>query len=458
MHALLVPAPGATEFGQTSIDTLDLAAPAEDVEGIVVLGQASVVYANQDVLLLAQPDYWWWAGVAEQQQTALHLFQIEADETPYVASGNAPGTIKDQFSLDERDGIVRLSTTEQVRAESGWAEPINQVVTLEPQGGLLKVMGKSEPLAPGETLYSTRFLGDIAYVVTFRQMDPLFAVDLGDPAKPTLIGELEIPGFSDYMHPLGESHLLTIGRSVDPATGVDNGLLLQIFDVSAPTDPKQAFTYTFTKEGWSAANSNHKAFTYYEEKSLLAFPFVSYSNYPEVSTLEVLRVSVDTGFEPVGAIDHTAFFEQSCLTYDAASDYAYYQCSYAPEVRRGVFIGDAVYSISYGGVLVHDIGDLVTPLAQVTLPPPQISSNGDETWTYTDTTFISASTRSVAVTSTGLVTDPSMTSTSSGVISSVATTSTSTDSMTSDTATSTSTGTATSDTVTSTETETATAS
>jgi hypothetical protein len=367
-----VPAPGGAQFGQTSIDTVDLADPAAEVPGVIVLGDASQVYANQDVLLLAQPDYWWWAGVADEERTALHLFTLDGEQTPYAGSGYAPGAIDDQFSLDEKEGVVRLSTTQRRWNEIDGTTSTNQVVTMQLDGGKLSVLGQSENLAPGETIYSTRFVGDIAYVVTFRQMDPLFAVDVSDPSQPTVLGELEIPGFSDYMHPLDDSHLLTIGRNIDPATQTDLGLLLQIFDVSDPTDPKQTQTYTFTRQGWSAANSDHKAFTYYEQKKLLAFPFVSYSSYPQTSTLELLRVDVGTGFEPVGSIDHSAFAQQGCTAYNEL-DYVYYECTYPPEVRRGLFIEDAVYSISYGGVLVHDINNLDDPLASIALPPPNLN-------------------------------------------------------------------------------------
>ncbi|MFC1643401.1 beta-propeller domain-containing protein, partial [Myxococcota bacterium] len=155
-----VPAPGATEYGQTSIETVDLAVPNETVPGVIVLGNASQVYANHDVLLLAQPDYWWTAGVEDRERTALHLFKIEGEETPYVASGYAPGVIHDQFSLDERNETVRLSSTQRVRGEDGMVERVNQVVTLRTEGEKLEVLGRSEELAPGETIYSTRFVGD----------------------------------------------------------------------------------------------------------------------------------------------------------------------------------------------------------------------------------------------------------------------------------------------------------
>ncbi len=364
-----VPDANASAFGITRVAALDLAAGSPTVSDLSIVGQAHEIYANHDVLLLAQNDYSWsWRDVGGSQ-TAVHLFEIADANLGYVGSGHAPGTIHDQFSLDERDGIVRLSTTQELNTQNGSWETTNHVVTMKPSAdGALQIHGMSEALAPGETVYSTRFIGDIAYVVTFRQMDPLFAIDLSDAANPTVLGELHIPGFSDYMHPLGEDHLLTIGRDVDPDTQRDKGLLLQIFDVSDPAHPRQAFTHSYNQEGWSEANYEHKAFNYYAPLDLLAFPYTNYSG-EATSSLELFRVTTETGFEPLGSIDHSVFAGSDC--YDEVEQY--WMCNYSPDVRRGLFIEDFVYSISYGGVLVHSLDDLTTPVAMVDLPEPNTS-------------------------------------------------------------------------------------
>lgn len=363
-----VPEASASAFGVTQIAALDLADEKPEVTSISISGEAHEIYANQDVLLLAHSDYSWDFRGMGGDQTAMHLFDIQDDKLNYVGSGFAPGTVHDQFSLDQRDDIVRLSTTQQAEANGQW-ETTNWVVTLKPNAkGELVMLGKSEALAPGETIYSTRFVGDIAYVVTFRQMDPLFAVDLKDPTHPTLLGELEIPGFSDYMHPMGDDHLLTIGRDIDPVTQTDRGLLLQIFDVSEPANPVQAFSFSYNRQGWSEANSEHKAFNYYAPLDLLAFPYTDYS-VDATSSLELFRVTTDKGFEQLGSIDHSGFANASC--YDEVE--GYWKCNYSPDVRRGLFIDQFVYSISYGGVLVNSIENLQTPVASVDLPEPVIS-------------------------------------------------------------------------------------
>jgi hypothetical protein len=414
--ASYAPAPGLTEFGVTNVVAMDLGDKAGTaLGGASVLGDAAEVYSNEKALILAHADWSWQMRSAvvngeqvEGEQTALHRFDLQGLTTKYVASGFVPGHIGDQFSIDESAGIVRLSTTRDVWNSFVTADvavtraaaegvgttmvarqsPDNRVITLEVQEGKLAQVGISEPLGkPGERIQSTRFLGDTAYVVTFRQRDPLIVLNLKDPANIAVLGEVTIPGFSEYIHPLDPGHLLTIGRNTTD-WGSDIGLLLQIFDVTDPANPTQAFVHPYTKAGWSEANSNHKAFTYYAERKLLAFPFVSY-NYPIMSTLELFRVDTASGFEPLGSIDHTDLFlaNANCKTY--IQMYGYfdsYGCAMpSAEVRRGVFItgkidgaessSDYIYSISYAGVKVHDIADLGQEIAQVTLPAIQ-STNG----------------------------------------------------------------------------------
>jgi uncharacterized secreted protein with C-terminal beta-propeller domain len=230
----------------------------------------------------------------------------------------------------------------------------------------LDVVGQTPGLAEGERIFSARFLGDIGYIVTFRQVDPLFAIDLSDPENPKVLGELKIPGFSDYMHPLGDDHLLTIGRDIDENTQVDRGTALQIFDVSDPANPIASHK-TVLGEGYSEANHNHKAFNFYATEApdagLLAFPFVSYQG-DFSSTLELWEVSAENGFNRRGAVDHSDLVINDCGTPYPVEDF-YYYCGYQPQITRGVFIDEYIYSISYGGVRVHTVDDL-TPVATAT--------------------------------------------------------------------------------------------
>jgi len=172
-------------------------------------------------------------------------------------------------------------------------------------------------------------------------------------------------------------------------------LMLQIFDVSNPTAPDRIQYHTFAPNGYSEANYNHKAFTYWADYNLLAFPYASYGTEiydqttgfyywsPPSSTLEVFRVSTQTGFEPLGAVDHTVLMQENgCLVpetyYDGflneVQETYYWACS-QPEVRRGIFMDNFVYAISYAGVTVHELSDLNQPVGQFSLPQPNESTD-----------------------------------------------------------------------------------
>ncbi|MGB5694685.1 MAG: beta-propeller domain-containing protein [Polyangiales bacterium] len=369
------PAPGLTDYGLTQIVGIDM---SNDSSPAItsILGQATQVYANAQALILAQPDWAWFEHETTTDRTAVHRFAVsfEGQRTPYEGSGFVQGIVNDQFSIDERDGVIRLATTRtswpdrntDPGAPDVWIPPTtdNLVSTMKLNGSALELLGSTPPLAEGERIFSARFVGDLGYVVTFRQVDPLFAIDLSDPANPKVLGELKIPGFSDYMHPLGDHHLLTIGRDIDEVTQQDNGTALQIFDVSDPTKPVLAHK-ALVGAGFSEANQNHKAFNFYADKGLLAFPFVSYEgNFS--STLELWDVSAEAGFNRRGAVDHSDLVLDDCggVPYPLAD--FYYYCGYQPQITRGVFIDEFIYSISYGGVRVHDVNDLTTPVATAT--------------------------------------------------------------------------------------------
>jgi len=364
------PTPGLTNYGLTQILGIDINEPSPAAI-TSILGQATQVYANRDALVLAQPDWSWFERDTNSDRTAVHRFAVsaEAQRTPYQGSGFVPGVIKDQFSIDERGGVIRIATTRttwhnqpgDVVTSDVWVPPTtdNLMSTLRLADGGLNVVGQTPGLAEGERIFSARFIGDVGYIVTFRQVDPLFAIDLSDPENPTVLGELKIPGFSDYMHPLGDNHLLTIGRDVDENTQIDQGTALQIFDVSDPASPIQAHKVVLG-EGYSEANHNHKAFNFYAterpDAGLLAFPFVSYEG-DFSSTLELWEVSADNGFNRRGAVDHSDLVLEDCGTPYPVEEF-YYYCGYNPQITRGVFIDEYIYSISHGGVRVHTVDDL----------------------------------------------------------------------------------------------------
>lgn len=369
---VLLPTTGSTEYGLSQLVSFDLDAPAAAPSDLAIAGAVDVVYGNDSTMILAQRGWrsgWWWQTDDLPEEfsftyTHLHAFDIKSDPSvpAYVGSGTVVGTVDDQFSIDEHAGIVRVSTTEE-RAQwrpgrgmfgsgyMGW-QAAAHVFTLQTEKGALTQIGSVGDLVVDERVTATRFLGDTAYVVTFRNVDPLFVVDTKDPANPKVMGSLTIPGFSEYMQPLDATHLLTIGRS-----GTTSNLALQIFDVADPVHPKLASRFDYATDGWSGseAEQNHKAFTYYPEKKLLSFPRWAYDGggYGFHSSAELFRVDVASGISKIGSVDHTKLFPSS-FQRGWCNDY------FGPQVRRSVFMDDVMYSISYGGIIATDTKSLGT--------------------------------------------------------------------------------------------------
>jgi hypothetical protein len=394
-----VPVAGVADYGLTHVVSLDLARPTSPVGGVTILGATSTVYSNAAQLVLAQPDYRWNGGVdfgvAGLQQTALHVFSLSAAATDYLASGWVPGHLplrNPQFGIDvAADGVIRVATTGQVRDVPANAptEPTfwraqhteNYVITARASGSQLAVVGKTPKLGhEGESVYAARFVGDRAYVVTFRQTDPLIVVDLKNAAAPSVLGEIEIPGFSEYMHPLDQNHVITVGQSASW------GIQLQLFDVTNPKSIPAPKLLDLGSGSSSAVSYQHKAFTFFD--GVLAIPVSGYATSGFSggyrAALQLVRVDATAGFTHLGTVDHAPLYASNgagvqCGRCDMNACYDY-ACSYAPEVRRGHFVKSEgatyVYSFSHAGVLVNDLADLAQPVARVGLPVPTFDTYG----------------------------------------------------------------------------------
>jgi len=369
-----VPSEGSTTYGLVQVASFeldDLAAPLAETS---IVGGVDTVYANADSLYLAargwrDPMLAWNKPVTgvDVTETYIHRFDLATNPAvpAYDATGKVMGSVKNQFSLDEKDGKLRIATTRELASQNEWTTS-NNVYVLQPNNaGKLVQIGAIEGLAEGEQIYSTRFVGDRGYVVTFRQVDPLFVIDLANPANPKVLAELKIPGFSEYMHPMDANHLLTIGQDANQ-NGQVLGLALQVFDVTDATNPVLMHKYAFSgaESGYSEAQYNHKAFNYYAPKNLLAFPFQGWNpNDGTMKTsLELFEVTLDGGIQKRGSVEHSGFFSND--------PYGYCGGYYGAYVRRGVFIDDYVYAISYGGVTASAVATPETPVASLPLPQP----------------------------------------------------------------------------------------
>ncbi len=355
-----IPPTGGAPQGATLIVGIDLASDDAPLADTLLLGAATEIYASAETLVLAQP-VWQSEPLGEAAtRTALHVFALAPDaaEVVYRGSGFVPGTVLSQFSLDVRDDVVRVATSFP-HTERGLT--VTRVTTAAVRNGALETLGASEDLAPGEQLQAARFLGDRAYLVTFVRIDPLFVVDLADPARPRMLGEVELPGFSDYLHPLDADHLLTIGRAGN-AVGQIAGPALRLFDVTDPTSPRLTSSFELPENASSPAESDHLAFTFDARRGLLALPVNLYdgTSHP---TLQLFTVDPTAGIALRGVVDHGAPALVPC-----PPPYDFEGCTVFEAMERGVFIGDAVYSIATSEVQVHALDDLTEALATVPLP------------------------------------------------------------------------------------------
>ena len=199
----------------------------------------------------------------------MHKFSVSTDgPARYEASGTVEGHLLNQFSMDEHNDYFRVATTIGEPWDTETSE--SQVVVLEQQGRRLTEVGRVGNLGRGERIFSVRFAGDISYVVTFRQVDPLYVIDLADPTAPSVAGELKIPGFSTYLHPIGDGLLIGVGQDADD-TGRTRGTKVSLFDVSNPAAPTELDVIVFP-DAHSQAEWDHRSFLHWGPEEMVAIP------------------------------------------------------------------------------------------------------------------------------------------------------------------------------------------
>ena len=241
-----------TSGGLSMLLTFDLSGQAGISEwGSVAVSAADpIVYATSNSFYIASSHDW------ASSSTDIHRFDLSDPAEPaYDATASVRGELINQFAMSEYRGHLRVAATDWNR----W--PLESALTVFDAGDELAEVGKVTGLGPTESIFAVRFLGDRGFVVTFRQTDPLYVLDLSDPAAPSVEGELKIPGFSRYLHPLGGGLLLGVGQDADPDTGRALGLQVSLFDVSAPAAPAQLARVPLGRAE-SAAEFDHRAFTY----------------------------------------------------------------------------------------------------------------------------------------------------------------------------------------------------
>jgi uncharacterized secreted protein with C-terminal beta-propeller domain len=349
---------------------------------VVLTGWGSTIYASPTSIYVAMPEYGGpitTQGLAfpdilrgpitpQAARTSIHKVAIRDGEISMVAKNTIPGTLLNQFSMDEYRGYLRVATTAIHWKPDGRILEYSNLYILD-EG--LKVVGSLEGLAPNEKIYSVRFMGERAYIVTFKKVDPLFAISLEEPSRPTVIGELKIPGFSQYLHPIEEGYLLGIGKEAVEASQGDfawfQGLKLSIFRVGQDGNPVEVAKYLIGDRGTdSPVLHNHKAFLYDPQTKILVIPVLlaqldrdryGESVPPHIpgaivwQGAYVLKVVRNEGFQLLGRVTH---LKPGNLT------------NYELHIMRAVFIESYLYTVSGWAVKAHSLPGL-TQVAEIQL-------------------------------------------------------------------------------------------
>lgn len=381
--------PGGTDSSYLIITGFDLDNISNELNVQAFLGSGQTIYASEKNLYVTHSK-WEYPIITDQAvdndstvssdapdrmimpvdpaktTTVIYRFTLNNGNAVFAAKGEVPGTLLNQFSMDEHNGHFRVATTTGEMWRDDEFTSRNNLFVLNSS---LVITGKIEDIAPGERIYSVRFMGDKGYMVTFKTVDPLFVLDLKDPANPFILGELKIPGYSDYLHPYDENHIIGFGMDTVEAQITDEkgnvfgttvyqmGMKIALFDVSDVNDPKEKFAMSIGDRGtYSELLYNHKALVYSKEMNLMAFP-VNVVRAPAGKPLEygsltfqgmqLYRIDPDNGFTLLAQFTH--------LTEQELKDAYTRGYDYMKTVERGLYIDDVFYTVSKGYITANSL-------------------------------------------------------------------------------------------------------
>lgn len=312
------------------------------------LGNGEEVYASMENLYVICTQY---ATVNEfmgidfasyTNNTKIYKFALNNENINYVADTTVPGWVESQFSMDEYNGYFRIATT--YNSKETLYKNVNNLYILDEN---LTLVGQLENLAPEEKIYSVRYMGEKAYVVTFKQVDPLFVIDLSNPTNPQVLGQLKIPGYSDYLHPYDETHIIGFGKDTetDGELVKSKGFKMALFDVSDLSNPKELYSVNIGDSGtYSELLYNHKALLFSKEKNIIAFPITitelqNGSKYYSKTTLRgaiIYGLSIENGFEEKLRINN----------------------GNEEEIERIIYIDDKIYTLSENLIKIIDMNTM----------------------------------------------------------------------------------------------------
>jgi hypothetical protein len=324
--------------------TVDLERGLPAVDSDALMTDADIVYASTGSLYVATHRWLDPFTVGEREQppdnmrTAIHRFEAsERGSTTYKSSGEVRGFLLSQWALSEHAGHLRVAST---TVPSWWGdgeESESFVTVLREDGGRLGEVGRVGGLGRGEQIYAVRFIGDVGYVVTFRQVDPLYTLDVSAPTAPRVLGELKIRGYSAYLHPVGEDLLIGVGQDAT-AEGRALGTQLSLFDVSDLRNPRRLHQLALT-ESSSEVEYNHHAFLYWPATGLTVIPVQQWSREDVFIGAAGFRVD-PSGIADLGRLSHPVRDE------------------WMGQIRRSFVVGARVFTVSESGILASPIDTL----------------------------------------------------------------------------------------------------
>jgi uncharacterized secreted protein with C-terminal beta-propeller domain len=347
----------------TTVLTIDLDRGLFNVDRDAIMAGAQTVYGSPTGLYVASQKYVraleTGRSIPDTMRTQIHRFDVSKEgETTYASTGEVTGFVLNQYSLSEFDGALRVASTEQPQWFEGRLarDSESYVTVLAERGRTLQALGRVDGLGKGERIFAVRFVGDKGYVVTFRQTDPLYTLDLSSKMNPRVLGELKILGYSAYLHPVSDDLLLGVGQDAT-AAGRTLGTQLSLFDVSNLRKPTRLAQASLGENSSSTAEFDFHAFLFWKPANLAVIPLTTYSSTDYRETFQG-AVGFRVGSASLG--------EAGRITHAARAGE-----EYAPPIARSLVIDDRLYTLSYAGLEASRLSTLA-PLAFAAFPqPPQ---------------------------------------------------------------------------------------
>jgi len=377
--------PGCIYPNYLTVASLDLSNPLEPAQVSSYLGSGEEVYASRENIYVAVQNQIYYPALKEYQipetMTNIFKFSLEQGEFKFSETGQVPGRIINQFSMDENKGFFRIATTRESMWSIDQSSSTNNLFVLDQK---MQLCGRLENIAPGEKIYSTRFMGNRAYMVTFKQVDPFFVIDLNDPNKPQVLGKLKLPGYSEYLHPYDENHIIGFGKDTVESKSWNGqsqsfylGIKISLFDVSNVNQPIETSKVLIGDRGtYSEVLNNHKALLFSADRKLMALPVTvmevdrkqhsatSLTNIPPYGSfafqgLYVYNIDLAQGIKYRGRITHLdpADYQKSGDVWPTNDR----------NINRAIYIGNALYTLSPAAVKTNSLTDL-SPLQTLVLP------------------------------------------------------------------------------------------